>query len=172
MVELLVVIAIISLISSLVLASIRTARERARDAKRILDMNQITKALELYYHENGQYPGSTASYGESNCSGWDSSSVDGDGDGNPFIDPLQTSGFMRFVSVDPINTPGCGGYEYRYYRYSAGSYNCDPSRGAYYVLGVLDMETSGRPHPDSPGWRCPSRNWQNEFDWVAGGFEK
>ena len=34
------------------------------------------------------------------------------------------------------------------------------------------METSGNPHPNSPGWICPSRNWQDEFDWVTGAFEK
>jgi len=30
------------------------------------------------------------------------------------------------------------------------------------------METSGRPHSDSPGWSCSGRDWQTEFDWVTG----
>jgi len=79
---------------------------------------------------------------------------------------------MKSVPKDPIGTGTCGGYTYRYYRYSAGSSGCDPARGAFFVLGVVDMETSGNPYPGSPGWKCPNRNWQNEFDWVIGGFER
>lgn len=55
LIELLVVISIIGLLSSVVLASLNTAREKARDAKRILSLNQIQKALELYYDKCSTY---------------------------------------------------------------------------------------------------------------------
>lgn len=173
LIELLVVIAIIGLISSLVLVSLRGARERARDARRLQEIKQIELALELYYDKYEKYPGPTSGYGECEgpCGCWDTSTVDNDGDGKPFIEPLEDEGLMG-VPGDPIGTGTCGGYTYRYYRYGAGGYGCPDNRGAYYVLGINDLETSGRPYPDSPGWRCPNRNWQNEFDWVTGRFEQ
>lgn len=56
LVELLVVIAIISLLSGIVLSSLNSARMKARDARRISEMRQIQLALEMYYHNNGNYP--------------------------------------------------------------------------------------------------------------------
>ena len=57
LIELLVVIAIISLLSSIVLASLGTARSKARDSKRIQDLIQVRTALEEYaLDNNGLYP--------------------------------------------------------------------------------------------------------------------
>ena len=56
MIELLVVIAIISILASVVLASLNTAREKSRDVKRISDIKQIQLALESYFDDNGGYP--------------------------------------------------------------------------------------------------------------------
>ena len=56
LIELLVVIAIIGILSSVVLASLNSARQKGRDAKRISDVKQLQLALELYYDANGQYP--------------------------------------------------------------------------------------------------------------------
>ena len=55
--ELLVVIAIIGILSSVVLSSTATAREQANDAKTLAEVDAITKALEIYRLENGDYPG-------------------------------------------------------------------------------------------------------------------
>ena len=56
LIELLVVISIISLLSSVVLASLNTAREKAQDARRQADLQQMQIALELYFDDNGTYP--------------------------------------------------------------------------------------------------------------------
>ena len=56
LIELLVVIAIIGILSSVVLASLNSARTKARDARRVADLKQIQIALELYYDANSQYP--------------------------------------------------------------------------------------------------------------------
>lgn len=60
LIELLVVIAIIGILSSVVLASLNSARERSRDARRIGDIKQIQLALEMFYDSNNAYPSSTA----------------------------------------------------------------------------------------------------------------
>jgi prepilin-type N-terminal cleavage/methylation domain-containing protein len=58
LIELLVVIAIIGVLASIVLASLNSAREKSRDARRITDIKQIQLALELYFDGDGagQYP--------------------------------------------------------------------------------------------------------------------
>lgn len=59
LIELLVVIAIIGILSSVVLASLSTARQKSRDAKRISDIGQVQLALELYFDRTQSYPSTT-----------------------------------------------------------------------------------------------------------------
>ena len=59
LIELLVVIAIIGILSSVVLASLSTARQKSRDAKRISDIGQIQLALELFFDASQSYPSTT-----------------------------------------------------------------------------------------------------------------
>jgi len=57
LIELLVVIAIIGILSSVVLASLNSARQKSRDARRVADIKQIQLALELYADGTaGEYP--------------------------------------------------------------------------------------------------------------------
>jgi prepilin-type N-terminal cleavage/methylation domain-containing protein len=56
LVELLVVIAIIGVLSTLLLLQLTVARAKARDAKRVADINQVRSAMELYYDDIGAYP--------------------------------------------------------------------------------------------------------------------
>lgn len=56
LIELLVVIAIIGVLASIVLASLTSARAKARDSKRVADLRSMEKALNLYYSINGRYP--------------------------------------------------------------------------------------------------------------------
>lgn len=59
LIELLVVIAIIGLLAGVVMLALSNARTRARDAKRAADMDQMVKALDLYYLDYGTYPTET-----------------------------------------------------------------------------------------------------------------
>ncbi len=61
LIELLVVIAIIGLLASVVLVALNGARAKARDAKRISDITQMSSAMELYFNDNNTYPTSSAS---------------------------------------------------------------------------------------------------------------
>ncbi len=56
LIELLVVIAIIGILSSVVLASLSTARAKSRDARRISDIGQIQLSLEMYFDSSSSYP--------------------------------------------------------------------------------------------------------------------
>jgi prepilin-type N-terminal cleavage/methylation domain-containing protein len=76
LIELLVVIAIIALLSSVVLASLNTARAKARDALRESSIGQMQTALGAYYADHGAYPASggatspSSSWSTSNDSSW------------------------------------------------------------------------------------------------------
>ena len=72
LIELLVVIAIIGLLSSVVLASLNTARSKARDASRESALTELRTAIETYATDhNGQYPlgGNTGTW-SSQCAAW------------------------------------------------------------------------------------------------------
>jgi len=56
LIELLVVIAILGTLASIILVSTKNVRKNSRDAKRIVEFNQITTVLEVYYSDNGEYP--------------------------------------------------------------------------------------------------------------------
>lgn len=70
LIELLVVIAIIALLASIVLVSLKTARAKARDSRRLADIKQIQLALEMYYDDNGEYPISGSCGATSPNTGW------------------------------------------------------------------------------------------------------
>ncbi|MCI0619674.1 type II secretion system GspH family protein [Candidatus Wolfebacteria bacterium] len=55
LIELLVVIAIIGILSSVVLASLNTARDKGRDAAIKSDLNNIRAQAELVYDNDGDY---------------------------------------------------------------------------------------------------------------------
>jgi prepilin-type N-terminal cleavage/methylation domain-containing protein len=61
LIELLVVVAIIGILSSVVLASLNTARTKAKDAARMADVKSLKTAMELYYNDNNGYPTSNGS---------------------------------------------------------------------------------------------------------------
>lgn len=56
LVELLVVIAIVGLLSTVAVVATNASRINARNAKRKADLIQISKALDLYFADNGSYP--------------------------------------------------------------------------------------------------------------------
>ncbi|OGG41372.1 hypothetical protein A2837_02540 [Candidatus Kaiserbacteria bacterium RIFCSPHIGHO2_01_FULL_46_22] len=70
LIELLVVIAIIGILASVVVASLSSARAKARDAELVQSLEQVRTALEMYFVDYGQYPvtgnwrsGTTACHG-------------------------------------------------------------------------------------------------------------
>ncbi len=129
LIELLVVVAIISLLTSVVLASLNTARAKARDAERKSTIRQLQIALELYYSKNGQYPGgiySTTGYGSDMIA----------------MPNVFAPEFMPRVPLDPKNLNGQYGYYYaRDFKVTAS--DCPGATSTDYILGTR-LETSSR----------------------------
>lgn len=91
LIELLVVIAVIGMLASIVLVSLGPARARARDARRVSDIRQISTAMELCY-------------GDASCGGNDSSyqAVASTGQG-----PITTTSIGSYLNPLPLD-PGGG----------------------------------------------------------------
>ncbi len=154
-------------------------------------MDQITIALEMYKIKYGGYFND-----DDDFNGWDTSCnlTSNFLDPNKIIDPANYTLIPEFLSeapMDPINKPvDWDGLCYMYARRWADANGCDdPDNENGYILGVNDMEGSGRPHPQSPGLGCnidysygpmsdkclgggtyeiDCRNFKREFDWVTG----
>lgn len=104
LIELLVVIAIIGILSSVVLASLNTARVKARDAQRVSDVRQIQLALEFFYDNSAP---SAKTY-----------PTDGEG-----IAILDTQNLLPNVPVAPSNSNAAGGNAgYAYNQLSTTNY--------------------------------------------------
>lgn len=120
LIELLVVIAIIGVLASIVLASLNSARVKARNARRITDIKQIQLAMELYYDSSvgaGNYP----------AAGVDCTTLWG-------LNVLATNNFIPVVPQDP-NSGTC----YRYATLTTGV------RTLYHLAAILESEGSSQP---------------------------
>lgn len=98
LIELLVVIAIIGLLSTISIVALNSTRSRARDARRLSDMSQISKALDMYYNDMGVYPNCWGGSGGKD-SGW-----------YTCLEPA-LSPYMRKLPHDPLEKGN--GYYYR-----------------------------------------------------------
>lgn len=94
LVELLVVISIIGILSTIVLASLGVARNRARDTKRIGDLRSMHTALELFRDSHDRYPSSI----DGNCTYTTSFSAGG------CLQSLITGSYIASLPSDPDPT--------------------------------------------------------------------
>jgi len=100
LIELLVVVAIIGLLSSIVLVSLQGARARARDARRMHDLDQIRTALILYNDTYGNWieSGSGCGY-RGNGNGW--FNYRGGSYPKAIVDCLMDAGLFGTEIIDP-----------------------------------------------------------------------
>lgn len=154
LIELLVSIAIVGILSTVAVIGLSSTRMRARDAKRIADLKQITKALELYYNDNGHYPPAcTCTY---DCNGYcRSHSPDWltlAAALQPYIDPLP---------VDPVNV-NCQPWNDGCYSYAYGNVGLNSNPHTYDLLTQLE-------DPDHPD-RCEVKGYVfyfNDVPWCG-----
>ena len=121
MVELLVVIAIIGILATLLLLQLGVARQRARDAKRIVDISQTRTAAELYFDDAGQYP---------QVATWNALSA------------LFVPKYMTQLPIDPLNN---GNYTYNYAYSGLTKYHmwAELEQAAAAIKGDADIDSTG-----------------------------
>lgn len=150
LIELLVVIAIIGLLASIVLVSLSTARQRARDSRRLGDLRQTQLALELSFDATGGYPVGTIAAGALLTQ---AQTV------TEFTGTLATAlapTYMPAVPVDPTNS---GVYRYGYVSGTTGTVvNCVAGGTCLHYLLVVGLEDQANAGLD------------NDNDGATGGF--
>ena len=100
LIELMVVIAIIGILSSVVLASLSSARYKANDAKRKSDLHSLQTAIELYYSTHSAYPSTGGSwYGAASPATVQTNWIPG----------VVSEGFISKLSQDPAYPQLAGG---------------------------------------------------------------
>ncbi|MFZ4500502.1 MAG: type II secretion system protein [Minisyncoccia bacterium] len=107
LIELLVVIAVIGLLAGVIMASLNSARAKARDARRISDTKAVSTALYFYYDTYGTYPRISPLA----TNQWTDNF-------NAMAQDLVDTGFLGSVPVPP-STAGT----YHYYNYGPSSGN-------------------------------------------------
>jgi general secretion pathway protein G len=144
LIELLVVISIIGLLSTMSVYAVNVARSKARDTRRLADIKQIQKALDLYYLEHDTYPISGNCAGVAKNAGW-CNSVESYLNGH-WIRNGTTVNLGEFLNTDPIDPfqsttakwyPTGGG---TYFYFSAGY----GGGGQWYMI-VFGLENGGHP---------------------------
>jgi type II secretion system protein G len=155
LIELLVVVAIISILTSIIVASISNARMKARDAKRISDLAQISQALELYYEEKGYYPQSGCGW---DCNGYLLSYTNGWNllatELSPYLSPLPN---------DPLGAPACPPWGGNCYTYAYGNVGRTVNSPQYDLTAQLE-------DPTNP-FRCSIKSYfyyfNNLYSWCS-----
>lgn len=66
LIELLIVVVLLGIFAALIIGNFLTSLKKGRDAKRKGDLEQVTRALEMYYEDKKTYP-SSLSFGSSLC---------------------------------------------------------------------------------------------------------
>ncbi|MDR3571018.1 MAG: prepilin-type N-terminal cleavage/methylation domain-containing protein [Candidatus Pacebacteria bacterium] len=126
LIELLVVIAIIGLLASIILASLNTARQKGRDARRVSDIKSIQLALELYFDQNSYYPQQSAALSTS-----------------PSSDVLPIAQLVPvYIASAPSDPSGSTPYHYQYQSLDSTGAICtesDPTQCTGYLL-VANLE--------------------------------
>jgi len=57
LIELLVVVSIIAMIASVILSALGTAKQKAQDTSKVRELQEVRTALQMYFGDNGYYPG-------------------------------------------------------------------------------------------------------------------
>jgi len=143
LIELLVVISIIALLSSVVLASVNSARRKAIDVKIVAQMQALQKGVELYRLNTNSYP-------SEGLGAW----VDDYCGGTGFQDELQvlvSNRVMSSIPTHPANNSCDEGYDYYIYwsnYVDAGSNNFqdnDAQCGGKPIRNYMIMNYSNKP---------------------------
>jgi len=151
-VELLIVIVVIAVLAAISIVAYNGIQQRGRDSQRKSDITAITKALELYYIDNGKYPNGGTLGSTTINSAWSSTS-------DSSWANLQTilSTYISRLPADPISTQGANptanAATYNYAYYGNTSTFCGSTAGQMYII-IYRLEAG--PQEDTTKGVCSS----------------
>lgn len=136
LIELLVVVSIIGLLSSVVLVSVKSAREKAVLAKTVAEMKSLQQAIEMYRNQFGFYPDEDGSYSSEFYDFYGFDDAGSVFSSTPIINNMET--FFKVKLVDNkllAKVPHAPNYPN----------NCKSNKNCDYVLGysIYDVNNNG-----------------------------
>jgi len=135
LIELLVVIIVLGVLAALISGNFFTSLKKGRDAKRKADLEQIQRALEMYYEDKKAYPTFTFPFGGKLCENYPCGGSD--------------KVYMQKVPDDPIS-----GKNYQYLSSDGTNYK---------LFGCLENNLQILPY-ESSGYSLSCGNCKNQAD--------
>ena len=129
LIELLVVIAIIAVLAAVVLVALGNARTRARDARRVSDLNNVALALEVYLDTTNVATYPTAGVAVPSNAQW-----------GTMIASLRGANVIQGAIQDPITNAGAGEWEYKAMTNINNANGTGAAPDTSYIIGA-DLET-------------------------------
>ena len=138
LIELIVVTAIIALLAAIIFIAVNSARGKARDATRKVDVSQLNTAINFYYQDNSSLPGNSTGY----CSFITNPSG---GYAATFRSALVPS-YVTQVPTDPLYSGKVGDYLFR---------SDDNTGGKFTLCTSLEQDTGTNYDYGPTGAACP-----------------
>lgn len=154
--ELIVTVSILVTLAGMALPMVGSRVQRARDVRRLQDVQTLVRALDEYLLDTASLPDHDAEAGQG---GWDTT-LDGS-----FVSLLVDEGYLREPLRDPINDAS---FHYRYQHYRTGYQGFASD---FYVVGILNFETEEF-RAQTGSWAGTSRDWTDEMAYVVGGLSR
>lgn len=162
-VELLIVIVVIAILAAISIVAYNGIQERARDSQRLQDVKTITKALEMYYLDNGRFPtgacGSSCPSPKKINASWSTTS---DGSWSVLEDALVPK-YLSSLPKDPSASTSTaagryGGLNYDYVRWAGPG--CATGGNSYLLAYLLESSTQRR----EVSGECAAGGWTANYD--------
>lgn len=151
-IEVLVVISIVGFLVSAAMYTLSYTRAKARDVKRVADIEQIRKAIEIFKNENGRYPGMTSAgaktdgmndegecVGDQDSNGTDISGITRCGWSSVFEYVMRD--YIKDIPADP---------SHNYNRYQISGTNMPPAEAYFYSYDIQRQCAGSNP----PQYKC------------------
>jgi len=145
LIELMVAVLIVILIATIAMVSLKNSRAKARDAKRVYDLSQYAKALQLYAQENdGTFPSNHGFLGS--------------GRSSDVNDALRK--YLVNLPKDPRDDGGATYQDYYYYYVAANDCKGDGT----YIVPTIHVQNIETPNPDYHNNPCSDGSSQQYAD--------
>lgn len=142
LIELIIVITIIGIIITFGIGTYTQVQRRARDAKRVSDINSVIKAIKIYRIQTGTYPGDADDAGVRVSNGCTSD----------LINDLVNRGYLDSAPTDPWDNGNCSDINDTSYFYGFDDAHCCEASTCISInrletqeaFDLLDRQHSGR----------------------------